>query len=910
MGGVAVAGARRYFDAMRRWCGLVFFVDSMASDEENCVRAISAALKQVSERLEGNVVPTGEPQASVDEAAEFLEMLDTLIATATSEERVRILLFDVSSDLVHTVVAMLRTHQVAAGAGSLSRLLVGAMRCLARGVTFQSRGPDAEPSYVALLMCDAVVKCGGSAGLANLLCSSSTPEVLVAAGELLFALLLRSDAAKRSFVQHAGIPTVMSGLSADGSGAARTFMAACLREVANTHADAFLDDGTMEALLRCLALDSSADVRALAAEVIDVVFKCEPHAWRTFGAKKALCGAVTARLEREQNHEVLEATLKLLETLFVADSSLPEETASFTDMFLSSFGDRLIIGSIVVGQRVASLAARVLRLLLQLAPYFRYVGYNLCQHFPSLSTVLRAIVEADKRSESDDVAHQVLRLELALAISMLLAQDPRARVAVRQHLEGAPQWLAQLRAAIVASLNSAALEYFGGIGIIDVTGVLLNDPHAIEWEQSGSRPTRASIERCVSEQELRWSSDDYIPPQRRPDIGSFDPGACAKLTFVILGYVSHLTLGDNAAAAPRVVTSPPQHVDPAETTSHVGGLHGEASSQRPALGFRAESTKASRLREWKAHPVKHAAHARAAEMADVVDPLPRPASFFDQSAPQHPTKHVPPAARTTIFSKFDGALKLCTHYAQFYNSVGTPSKVIYETDGKFARRQPRNASWFAGPTPSAKSWTVQQLKEGDLFYFSIPLVALSSLAVQQVRERASRHLKFIKNSFVITPQAARARRWFLFDMLNHIMPSIIQLLSELLELMALHGDENVKFPMVMFREGESAEQPALTAANAVEVVEQVRFYFKNAVAANVTDSVTQPSAAQQLTSQYLRDVESKIRALSRAEFTGTERAFDVDGSGSDEDSDYYEEAQPAAERATLQRRYRYDSDSD
>jgi len=321
-------------------------------------------------------------------------------------------------------------------------------------------------------------------------------------------------------------------------------------------------------------------------------------------------------------------------------------------------------------------------------------------------------------------------------------------------------------------------------------------------------------------------------------------------------------------------------------------------------------TKSALLREQRAHPTRAAAERRAE--LDMPDALPRASAFYDSTPSGHGgmasqalrhaasprSTHADPS-RNPAFNKFDAALKLATRFAQFYNSVGEPQPVIYETDGSFARRQPKNASWFAAPTPKARSWTIEQLKEGDLFFFALPFVGLSASALEQVRQRAVRHMRYIKNSFTITPQAAKARRWFLYDMLNHIMPGVIDTLSALIELCHLHGDENVKFPVVMFREGDVASEGTLNSGNLCEVLDQVRFYFKSVAPKNADDPNVMATATrgEQLTSQFLKDVEAKIKALSNAQFTGNERTFlnfDDDVSSDDDDDNYVRETAPAA----------------
>jgi hypothetical protein len=123
-------------------------------------------------------------------------------------------------------------------------------------------------------------------------------------------------------------------------------------------------------------------------------------------------------------------------------------------------------------------------------------------------------------------------------------------------------------------------------------------------------------------------------------------------------------------------------------------------------------------------------------------------------------------------------------------------------------------------------------------------------------------------------------------MLNHCMPAIIAAVGDLIELCGQHGDENVKFPIVMFREKElqraadatpqqaqrqAAADASLHSGNLLEVIDQVRFYFRGNEARQGTTTARSPQGtATQMSSQYLRDVESKIRALSTMQFAGDE----------------------------------------
>jgi hypothetical protein len=304
--------------------------------------------------------------------------------------------------------------------------------------------------------------------------------------------------------------------------------------------------------------------------------------------------------------------------------------------------------------------------------------------------------------------------------------------------------------------------------------------------------------------------------------------------------------------------------------------------------------------------------------SNFVDPLKQPtADSFKRAhrggAPSSPTQ--------ALFSKFDHALKLCTSFAQFFDKPTEPSPVVYETtsDG-LVRRVPSSSvatssssaskqpptgagrTLSSGPvllsgSDATRSWTVQQLKEGDLFFFSIPLAALDATAVDHVRTRAIRHLSTIKKAFIVTPQVAKARRWFLFDMSNHIMPGIVHALSQLIELFGVHGEEAVKFPILMFREGTDSSAghadvdgvASLHSGNLNETLNQVRFYFSK-----VTER-RGPAAATDLFSSrrkstYLEDLERKMAALSDSKLGGSKPVANSFAVSDDDDDEIDDDA--------------------
>eukprot|EP00658_Telonema_sp_P-2_P068022 TRINITY_DN5696_c0_g1_i2.p2 TRINITY_DN5696_c0_g1~~TRINITY_DN5696_c0_g1_i2.p2 ORF type:complete len:116 (+),score=30.21 TRINITY_DN5696_c0_g1_i2:115-462(+) len=94
-------------------------------------------------------------------------------------------------------------------------------------------------------------------------------------------------------------------------------------------------------------------------------------------------------------------------------------------------------------------------------------------------------------------------------------------------------------------------------------------------------------------------------------------------------------------------------------------------------------------------------------------------------------------------------------------------------------------------------WTTEPLREGDLFYFSVPFETMTAFAVDQVRLQAICHLNRLKKSYLVTPHTMKGRRWFIFDMTTHVLPKTISVLKDILELIEVHGEENVRFPMLV-----------------------------------------------------------------------------------------------------------------
>jgi hypothetical protein len=937
----------------------------MDAEAEVAIRALAAALHQASVRMCG-VMPEIGPCPPVDsscpvppvtnsEAAEFVEIINTFISSTADPISKRHLLFDVNPKLLPCIVSFVQSPQLITPGDGTGQLMLSSLQCLVAVVCScctdhlvgDQQQPDASPAEreLSAVTCEVLMK----HNLVNSVVGALNPifpeDIQRCSAELLFALLLRSANAKESLVRSRSLSVLYASLSEQVSPKMRAYISASVRELANSHSSFMVDIEAIDLLNRLHALDESSDVRALAAETLDVLFRLEPSAWATCPRWKELAAACVSRLETDSVTEVVLATLKLVETALVADSQRRNTTAaSFTDYFVANFGDRILVSLMEPGTRIGSLCARNLRLLLQHAPHYRYVAFGLHQHFPSISKMTKLTVHLATDPNMRDVVAQIMKVELAMALALTLAQDSRCRQLLSSQLYDHAQWAFQLRTAALSNLNGAALDYFSGVRIIDATGTDLCALAGVEWE-AGGRPTRDSIRRLLLDQEDRWNhaaaEDDHVQAAVTPpdEDGLELPDRevrAQRLAFIVLSFAVHSTLGAGSESTPAEedtqqhqqrnssYSTPGQAAGPKDPD--VSALSGGATyipSTAASTGRRGASgaTRTSLMRLFNSHPEKLAAVQRLAARggdekppsytaSNFVDPLKQPTSeSFKQPRAGSASKAASPTR--ALFTKFDHALKLCTTFAQFYDKPSEPAPIVYETtDDGFVRRVPSssvatsNSSSKGGPRRSgpvvgggdgSRSWTIQQLKEGDLFFFSIPLAALDAVAVEHVRARAIRHLSMIKKAFIVTPQVAKARRWFLFDMSNHIMPSIVHALSQLIELFAVHGEEAVKFPILMFREGASGGSntnvfdpsfqappaggpgdaaaghidgvPSLHSGNLMESMNQVRFYFSK-----VTER-RGPNASVDLfstkrKSTYLEDLERKMAALSSMQFSG------------------------------------------
>ncbi|RNF07360.1 casein kinase II, alpha chain [Trypanosoma rangeli] len=146
----------------------------------------------------------------------------------------------------------------------------------------------------------------------------------------------------------------------------RLHIAACVRELANTHYAHFTGDEVLDVLLRISDTDFSGDLRALCIETMHVIVRsCSPLQWTAVRLKKELTTLCFTQLGRECYHDALRATLCLLEALILKDacsSSAGEafcrdaggdkhDQVSVCELLLALFADRALAA--LIGDAVA-----------------------------------------------------------------------------------------------------------------------------------------------------------------------------------------------------------------------------------------------------------------------------------------------------------------------------------------------------------------------------------------------------------------------------------------------------------------------------------------------------------------------------------------------------------------------------
>eukprot|EP01063_Lacrimia_lanifica_P015541 TRINITY_DN22261_c0_g1_i1.p1 TRINITY_DN22261_c0_g1~~TRINITY_DN22261_c0_g1_i1.p1 ORF type:complete len:1024 (+),score=354.31 TRINITY_DN22261_c0_g1_i1:72-3074(+) len=197
-------------------------------------------------------------------------------------------------------------------------------------------------------------------------------------------------------------------------------------------------------------------------------------------------------------------------------------------------------------------------------------------------------------------------------------------------------------------------------------------------------------------------------------------------------------------------------------------------------------------------------------------------------APLRRTSRLPTPEEIIPPQKFvanEAALQFAVQFSKHYTSSAA-SKRSHSGAPRWVKPASRNP--WAPPVkkfPVNKSWTLDDLRAGDLFMFAIPHEQLSVAAVESVLYAAQKHAAALKRAFLVTPQRQKSRRWALFDLLNMATPHMQDLLIRLAKVLVAVGEKNAMVPIFMLREQEIARgEQEVHPGNLAEVVEQLTYY--------------------------------------------------------------------------------------
>lgn len=711
--------------------------------------------------------------------------------------------------------------------------------------------------------------------------NAAVPEVIrCAIAEASFIFILRFGVeGQTAFVQTKGVSVTAGALVVDSSTVVRNYCGSILRELSVSMPDAVSNANTLSVCLKVMCSDRSSDVQILACETIQECLRASPESRFLVTRPHELLNAIGDRLfrnltddltqsqsqspQRHSNEEELcvkEAVCKLLQiSCLVAASMCSEDFFDIcTQMGFAAKLSQMVGGGstlypsasqpstfAVKRIKMKTAVTAALRCIIQYTSSRFFVGAQVIENFQSLSSLLKAAIDAGKYSRhADDASRQgyadmnpsrvceemfsAYCVELAVAIALILCQSSRNRSHIQHELRSVPMWATTLKASLIECLNQAAMDFFGTVDIIDVTGVVLNALEGVEWSEA-NKPRRHSITSVFARQEERVDilmtspnanvKPPQIPPSMIPSRSESDMARRQRLTLVLLNYAIHLAL---TPVTPEMPAEPSlvQVSQPGTTTP----LRSDGANQTPR-----QSGAPNSFVDPSAASMNTPARQRQMTPAR-------------GAAPNFPNVGSSPAvsqraalsanereALAVAFDKFNSSFQLTLQLAELYCKKKRDEAMFVPTNDGFAvRAQKLKNPW--GPLvqkPSLRSWTVKDVQDGDLFYFAIPFDDLNERSIGIVMERGRRHMAFLKRSVITTPQTAKGRRWFLYDSLNFVLPRCLAALEEMMHLATNHGDANLRFPVFLFREKEMhLGERCLHPGNLLEVLDQVKFYFQ------------------------------------------------------------------------------------
>lgn len=732
----------------------------------------------------------------------------------------------------------------------------------------------------------------------------------------------------RLFFTVNGHVAVAGALTVEPCATVRNYCASTMRELVEMVPGEICSPNTLSVCIKALSTDSSADVRVLCAEILSICIRdveasrfllLRPHdllqavdsQFATDESSVGNSGADTstatphrpgANLLAEKGGAlaVQEACCRLLQSCcLVAAAALVDDFFDVTShmQLPSKFAKRGTCPSVSSPDSRWKHAVAVVtttRFFVQYTPPRFAVGASIVQHFPYLSAILKAAIDAGRLNEHPQLPGggskretvDAFCVEVATSVALLMAQSPSYRHVLQRELVTVPMWATTLKASLTACLNKASLDFFGTVDMMDATGVLLNTLDGVEWSEA-EKPRRQSITSVYERQDTRSRGGTGGHPVATPTMTA--PVATerewqrrCRLTFVLLNFAVHLAL------APP---TPEEEVVGGYTPVAAGASPAMASASRgAALAAGLNQSSVARSSVAGPSPARGGASTSVgrASTPSRVPNFPNTDRQTRQSSVAVPERSALTApereALAIAFDKFDSSFQLTQQLAEHFAKKKRDQALYVATEDGFAVRASKLKNPWTGVVskPSLRSWTVKDIQDGDLFYFAIPFDDLNERSIHIVAEKAKRHMVYLKKAMVTTPNHTKGRRWYLYDALNFIMPKCLQLLAELQQLAHSEGDANLRFPVFLFREKEMhLGERCLHPGNLIEVLDQVKYYFSQRPADLVGGS-DEPIVTLKRKLEVLR-ARGGVHGSPSQQHGGDAAALPMDGFGDHED---------------------------
>eukprot|EP01006_Ploeotia_vitrea_P060325 TRINITY_DN7569_c0_g1_i1.p1 TRINITY_DN7569_c0_g1~~TRINITY_DN7569_c0_g1_i1.p1 ORF type:complete len:902 (+),score=96.71 TRINITY_DN7569_c0_g1_i1:41-2746(+) len=800
-------------------------------------------------------------QHVLEKTCDLIELLCTVLSRDTNPYRLQLLIFNTAPHLFQTLFGYI-TELVDPKFGKLRSMVFQALTKIVslcsddRASTEQDIDLQMTETRTALAheCCRRFLEQDAVSVLFQFISGHGqqpvNEELKIVAIELIFVFVMRNEAGKGAVVSEQGIPQLLACLPHESSPMVRNYICALLRELANQYYGQLIQYNCSSITVQLIRGDPSPDVRALSAEMLDVIFKHAAPSFLKFPAKKELAEVLKMRLEKDKNSDVLSAIFQLLETIFTIEAHTVQDynpnQPSFTDRFVMTEGYRALLRCLNRPTKTACLAARTLRFFVQLCPPRHNIGHVLVTHYDSLSVLLKTAFgpaggpnqPADQNQPPKNktaILQQVLRVEVAITVGLILSMNPNSRTWINKELREYPLWLSTIRQSLCQSLKSANVDYYSDIRIVDATGIHINDMMGVTWVDD-RHPSPQAIRDLFAQQENRMFEIERNP-RKIVVTGPYpceveDSEKTARLTFAILHFGVELALTDTGSPTPQQHQHPQlqqgQFQQPSATTSGAPPWTSSTSStsalsghEQPGGGKGLPAGQGSP--PWETSPREHMMSATSSNTgpAEAGGSIGKGELRRQSGGSELGLGTKPPSS-----TPFDNTFLLCVGFAQYYSKRENPKARYKKTPDGFMIRQVTNPWQPHVNQNKIRRWTVTDLKHGDLFEFDIPYTDIKAESLDIWLNKCRRHFTYIHKLWVTTPNTVKTRRWFLYDMMHNVMPKIQDLFSQLLALIDTHGDEVVSWVIQMFREKEiQAGEQSIHPGNFVDVVDQLHFFF-------------------------------------------------------------------------------------